>query len=153
VPGYAGLYPHFYSMLAGEKTLGCTVHFVDDGIDSGAVLATGEIPIDRTRSAFGHNLANHLLGNRLLMEIVEQLAGGKRLRGALQDRSRLKHHTYPTPEDFAAFEAKGLSLIDIGEYLGLLRRFGLFKRVPAFGNDQALPEPRDSDRITTTHRG
>src|SRR5262249_15609296 len=29
LPDYAGLYPHFYSMLAGERTLGCTVHQID----------------------------------------------------------------------------------------------------------------------------
>jgi folate-dependent phosphoribosylglycinamide formyltransferase PurN len=153
VPGYAGLYPHFHSMLAGEKTLGCTVHFVDDGIDSGAVLATGEVPIERELSAFGHNLASHLVGNRLVAEIVEQLAGGKRLRGRLQDRSRLRHNTYPTPEEFAVFETKGLSLIDIGEYLDLLGRFGLFERLPEFPGNRGLPDSRDSDRISTSHRG
>jgi len=153
VPGYAGLYPHFHSMLSGEKALGCTVHFVDDGIDSGAILATGEVPIEPERSAFGHNLASHLVGNRLVAEIVEQLAGGKRLRGKLQDRSRLRHHTYPTPEEFAAFEMKGFSLIDMREYLDLLGRFGLFEQVPEFFGDRGLPDSRDSDRISTTYRG
>jgi folate-dependent phosphoribosylglycinamide formyltransferase PurN len=153
VPGYAGLYPHFHSMLAGEKTLGCTVHFVDDGIDSGAVLATGEIAIERDRSAFGHNLASHLVGNRLVTEIVEQLVRGKRLRGTLQDRARLRHHTYPTPAEFADFETKGFSLIDMGEYLDLLGRFGLFERVPEFFGTRGLPDSRDSDRISTTYRG
>jgi folate-dependent phosphoribosylglycinamide formyltransferase PurN len=153
VPGYAGLYPHFHSMLAGGKTLGCTVHFVDDGIDSGAVLATGEVPIDPARSAFSHNLASHLVGNRLVAEIVEALAAGRRLRGTLQDRSRLRQHTYPTPEEFAAFEMKGLSLIDMTEYLDLLGRFGLFAQMPAPAVDRGLPESRDSDRISTTYRG
>jgi methionyl-tRNA formyltransferase len=153
LPGYAGLYPHFHSMLAGEKTLGCTVHFVDDGIDSGAVLATGEVPIERERSAFGHNLASHLVGNRLVAEIVGELARGKRLRGRLQDRSRLRQHTYPTPEEFTEFEMKGFSLIDMREYIELLGRFGLFERVPEFFDNRGLPGSRDSDRISTSYRG
>ena len=45
LPDYAGLYPHFYSMLAGEPSLGCSVHQVDEGIDSGPLLAAGEVPI------------------------------------------------------------------------------------------------------------
>ncbi len=47
---YAGLYPHFFSMLAGEANLGCTIHFVVPGIDNGPVLASGEVPIVAGRS-------------------------------------------------------------------------------------------------------
>src|SRR5581483_11142594 len=37
LPDYAGLYPHFHSMLAGERSLGCTAHLIDEAIDSGPV--------------------------------------------------------------------------------------------------------------------
>lgn len=140
LPDYAGLYPHFYSMLAGERTLGCSVHVVDERIDTGPVLAAGETPIDRSRSAFAHNLDSHLLGNRLVAGIVEAMAGGRRPEGVAQDRSLLRQHTYPTPEEFQAFRAKHLALVDIDEYLELLWRFGLFDGVLSSPH---LPRPID----------
>ena len=36
-------------------------------------------------------------------------------------------HTYPTPEEFRAFEMKGLSLINLREYVDILQRFGFFE--------------------------
>lgn len=153
LPEYAGLYPHFHSMMAGEPALGCTVHVVDGGIDSGPILAAGEVPIDRRRSAFSHNLDSHLLGNRLAADVVKTLSMGERLVGVPQDRSRLRQHTYPTREEFQAFRAKRLSLIDMGEYLDLLRRFGLFDGIVSPDRKARLPESADSDRLTTTHRG
>jgi methionyl-tRNA formyltransferase len=129
LPDFAGLYPHFYSMLAGEQTLGCTVHLADEGVDSGEILATGEVPIDRRRSAFAHNLESHLLGNRLVAGIVGTLAGGGDVAGVSQDASLLRHHTYPTSAEFEAFRTEALSLIDMREYVELLKRFGLFDGV------------------------
>lgn len=123
LPRFAGLYPHLHSMLEGETQLGCTVHRVDEGLDSGPVLATGSIPIDPARSAFRHNLDSHLLGNRLLADIVARIAAGELPEGVPQDRAKLRYHTYPTAEEFARFAAAGLAVIHEAEYLDLLRRF------------------------------
>ena len=124
VPEYAGLYPHFFSMLAGEASLGCTVHLVEPGIDNGPVLASGEVPIVRGRSAFALNLDSHLLGNRLLAELIQKLLQGEAIEAVPQEKSRLKFNTYPTPPEFERFHASGLSLIDPAEYKDLLGRFG-----------------------------
>lgn len=124
VPDYAGLYPHFFSMLAGEASLGCTVHLVEPGIDNGPVLADGEVPIAPGRSAFAHNLDSHLLGNRLLAEVIAALLDGRHIPAVPQEKSKLKFNTYPTPVEFERFHASGLSLIDPAEYTNLLGRFG-----------------------------
>ena len=124
VPDYAGLYPHFFSMLAGEASLGCTVHLVEPGIDNGPVLASGEVPIVPGRSAFAHNLDSHLLGNRLLADVVAALLDGRHIPAVPQEKSKLKFNTYPTPLEFERFHASGLSLIEAAEYTNLLGRFG-----------------------------
>jgi folate-dependent phosphoribosylglycinamide formyltransferase PurN len=147
LPDYAGLYPHFYSMMAGERTVGCTVHVVDGGIDSGPILAAGEVPIVTGRSAFANNLESHLLGNGLVVKVVEALMRGERLAGVPQDPDHLKQHTYPTHEEFRAFQMKGFALIDMGEYLNLLRRFGLFGSVSALPSGVRLPDSEDSDKL------
>jgi methionyl-tRNA formyltransferase len=147
LPGYAGLYPHFYSMLAGEPSLGCTVHLIDEGIDSGPVLASGEVPILAGRSAFANNLDSHLLGNRLAVDIVERLIDGDRPTGKAHDGEQVKQHTYPRPEEFRAFQMKGLSLIDLREYADVLRRFGFFEELPSVAGGTPLFRSGDSDRL------
>lgn len=124
VPDYAGLYPHFFSMLAGEPGLGCTVHLVEPGIDNGPVLASGEVPVVPGRSAFALNLDSHLLGNRLLADLIEKLLHGQSIEAVPQEKSQLKFNTYPTPPEFERFHASGFSLIDPAEYRNLLGRFG-----------------------------
>ncbi|MFL6531611.1 MAG: phosphoribosylglycinamide formyltransferase [Chthoniobacterales bacterium] len=45
LPKYPGLEAWKQALAAGESVTGCTVHYVDRGIDSGAVIAQREVPI------------------------------------------------------------------------------------------------------------
>ncbi|MDQ6765041.1 MAG: phosphoribosylglycinamide formyltransferase [Verrucomicrobiota bacterium] len=45
LPKYPGLAAWKQALAAGETVTGCTVHFVDGGIDSGDVLAQSKVPI------------------------------------------------------------------------------------------------------------
>jgi len=45
VPAYRGGPPVFWELADGRDTVGFTVHRIDAGIDTGPVLATGEVPI------------------------------------------------------------------------------------------------------------
>lgn len=148
VPDYAGLYPHFFSMLAGDETLGCTVHFVDSSIDAGAIIATGEVPIDHRRSAFAHNLDSHLLGNRFLAEITARLARNEDVAAVPQEAPALRPNTYPTREEFDRFRGAGLSLIHAYEYMELLRRFGIEDGFSLFDDSTGSADLTGTSRAT-----
>jgi phosphoribosylglycinamide formyltransferase-1 len=45
LPAYPGLNTHQRAIEAGELYAGCTVHFVDDGVDTGPVIAQAKVPI------------------------------------------------------------------------------------------------------------
>jgi len=45
LPKFPGLSAWSQALEAGEKTTGCTVHFVDDQIDHGTIIAQREVPI------------------------------------------------------------------------------------------------------------
>ena len=45
LPKFPGLEAWKQALLAGEKTTGCTVHYVDEKIDHGQILAQREVPI------------------------------------------------------------------------------------------------------------
>lgn len=45
LPKYPGLEAWKQALEAGDTVTGCTVHYVDDGIDSGEIIAQREVPI------------------------------------------------------------------------------------------------------------
>lgn len=45
LPKYPGLHVQQQALDAGDKISGCTVHFVDEGVDTGAIIVQAEVPI------------------------------------------------------------------------------------------------------------
>ena len=45
LPKFPGLEAWKQALAAGEKVTGCTVHYVDPGVDSGEIIAQREVPI------------------------------------------------------------------------------------------------------------
>ena len=61
---------------AGVEVTGVTVHFVDEGVDTGPVIAQREvaIPADRDRDAL--EAAVHAVEHELYPEAIRMIAGG-----------------------------------------------------------------------------
>ena len=49
LPRYRGVAPIAWAIINGERATGVTLHRIDPGVDSGAILATAEVPIARER--------------------------------------------------------------------------------------------------------
>ncbi len=45
LPRHKGLDTHARALSAGDRTSGCTVHLVTEGVDEGPILAAAEVPI------------------------------------------------------------------------------------------------------------
>jgi phosphoribosylglycinamide formyltransferase 1 len=45
LPAYPGLDTHRRAIEAGDLYAGCTVHFVDDGVDTGPIIVRAKVPI------------------------------------------------------------------------------------------------------------
>ena len=45
LPDFPGAHPHRDALSAGVTTTGCTVHLVDEGVDTGPILAQREVPV------------------------------------------------------------------------------------------------------------
>ncbi len=50
LPKYPGAHAHRDALLDQAKVSGCTVHLVDEGVDSGPILAQSEVPVHRSDS-------------------------------------------------------------------------------------------------------
>jgi len=53
LPMYKGVYPAIHAIMHGESETGVTLHYIDDGIDTGDIIAQHTVPIDIDDTARG----------------------------------------------------------------------------------------------------
>jgi phosphoribosylglycinamide formyltransferase 1 len=46
LPAFPGMHGARQALAAGARVAGCTVHLVDEGVDTGPILLQGAVPID-----------------------------------------------------------------------------------------------------------
>lgn len=86
LPRHRGASPIQRAILDGDPVTGVTTMFMDEGLDTGAMILQRETPIraDDTAGSLGARLAE--LGAGLLVETLDQLSGGRAPR-RIQDDS------------------------------------------------------------------
>ncbi len=94
-PEYRGTPPGFWELYEGSVSAGVTVHFVDDGLGTGDILGTAEIPIHRKETPESLSAKLSFEGSRLLAQVVSQIEEGTFERRP-QPRSEQKARTRPT---------------------------------------------------------
>jgi phosphoribosylglycinamide formyltransferase-1 len=77
LPSFPGLDAIGQALEAGVEVTGVTVHFVDEGVDTGPVIVQRkvEIPADRNRAAL--ETAIHAIEHELYPEAIRTIARGK----------------------------------------------------------------------------
>ena len=74
LPKFPGVESWKQALLAGETVAGCTVHYVDAGIDSGAVIAQREVPIELTDTPETLHARIQIAERELFPAVIGQLA-------------------------------------------------------------------------------
>ena len=84
LPDYRGANPYFHVINNGETKTGITMHFLDDGFDTGDIVEQIEVPVyenDTMGSLFSRQ--NELTG-KLCVETVNKIERGEKLVGKKQ---------------------------------------------------------------------
>lgn len=123
LPRYAGLFAPFRSMLDGEGHIGCTLHRIDDGIDTGPVVGIGWLPVDRSRSLLWHVVRAYKPGLDLFLAMLDGLRQGRQPVLSEQDSRQRVYVSMPGEEQFRTFQTNGLRLSDPDEYRDIIRGF------------------------------
>ena len=77
LPSFPGLHAQRQALAAGVKLAGCTVHFVDEGTDSGPIIAQSAVPVllgDTEDSLAARILVEE---HRLLPKVIGWIAAGR----------------------------------------------------------------------------
>ncbi|CAM4114559.1 methionyl-tRNA formyltransferase [Flavobacterium sinopsychrotolerans] len=90
LPNYRGAAPINWAIINGETKTGVTTFFIDDKIDTGAMILSSEIPIDETENA-GH-LHDRLmeLGSKTIIDTLKMIETGNVSTEIQKDTAEIK---------------------------------------------------------------
>lgn len=105
VPEYRGMPPGFWELYDGASSAGVTVHFVDKGLDTGNIVATGAVPILETDTPESLLQKLHDEGARLIASAVSMIRDGK-VSPQPQGKLSVKPRTRPTRQEIASLRRR-----------------------------------------------
>jgi phosphoribosylglycinamide formyltransferase 1 len=77
LPSFPGLDAIGQALAAGVETTGVTVHFVDEGVDTGPVIAQREVPVPVGVARADLEAAVHAVEHELYPEAIRMIAEGR----------------------------------------------------------------------------
>ena len=106
LPQYQGLLPSFWVLAKGEKETGVTIHYVDEKIDHGGILAQERLKIRADDTV--HSLVRRSkigVGKHLLVEVIRSIEAG-RAASRKMDHDASTYFSYPDAEAIQEFRAR-----------------------------------------------
>lgn len=76
VPFYRGIMPAFWEVWNDERSVGCTVHAVDDKLDTGEIVLEATVPRSEFSTVRGLQLRLDEVGVQLMADAVRQVLSG-----------------------------------------------------------------------------
>jgi phosphoribosylglycinamide formyltransferase 1 len=77
LPDFPGLDAIGQALAAGVEATGVTVHFVDEGVDTGPTIAQREVPVPADRDRARLEAAVHAVEHELYPEAIRMIARGR----------------------------------------------------------------------------
>jgi methionyl-tRNA formyltransferase len=108
LPKYRGLYPTYWAMACGEKTVGITIHYIEKGIDTGRIILQSEVKIP-PRTTLDYMLTlTKLKGAELLVEAIRQISCGT--HKTYYPTGKGTYFSFPTSDSYKQFRRLGYKL-------------------------------------------
>jgi hypothetical protein len=123
LPGYAGLYAPLRGMFNREEKLGCTLHQVDEGIDTGKIYSVSYLEVKPERSIFGHIAQLYELGMVSLLRLLEELERGNTIKLETQDPTLFRYYRLPEQDVFTELERRGIEVVSYRVYSDFILQF------------------------------
>ena len=104
VPAYRGMPPAFWELWNNAPSVGCTVHWVDEKLDTGDIAARTQVPRERFSTLRGLQLTLDEVGIDLVREAVQGVLDGTVQR--IPQEAGGKTYRKPTLAQVAALDRK-----------------------------------------------
>ena len=77
LPAFPGMDAAKQAFVYGVKLTGCTVHFVDHGVDSGRIIAQRAVPVEASDDLASLAARIHGAEHGLFVEVLREIAAGR----------------------------------------------------------------------------
>jgi len=108
LPNYRGLYPTYWAMTCGEKTVGISVHYIEKKIDAGKIILQTEIEIPPHATLDYMLRITKVKGAELLVKVIKQIAEGT--VKAFYPEGEGTYFSFPTSNSYKQFKSLGYRL-------------------------------------------
>ncbi len=121
LPNHRGLFPHLYAVAAGDDRAGVTVHWVDEGVDTGRPISRRSFPINEDDTVVR-------VENRAIPAAVDALTEAIKLVAERGTDAQAEfgyegvtvYHSWPAGADLKRLRKSGHRYMDLRDVRGLL---------------------------------
>jgi methionyl-tRNA formyltransferase len=110
LPDNRGLLASFWNLLEGRTAHGVSLHEIDTGIDTGALVVTARLRLSQRQSILASMIDLGVPGAHLLVQTLGRLVAGMPVWPLPQARSKGIYRSYPCEEDIVRAHGKGINL-------------------------------------------
>ena len=115
LPRYAGIAPTFWVLSRGERETGVTLHYMDEGIDTGEIYLQKRVEIGNRDSVHSLYVRCCTAGSDLLSEAIEMMLKDRWDRTPQQEGGT--YFSAPTQDAYRLLRKHGHSLFSIADFL------------------------------------
>jgi len=97
LPKYRGRYSIPHAIFNGDKQIGATVHFMDEGMDKGPIIAQKKITLSQDDTAKTAYEKFTSVASKMFSELVDDWVKGKTISATPQDESEATYYPLGLP--------------------------------------------------------
>ena len=123
LPEYRGVMATFWAMLAGDNTLGSTLHWIDDAtIDTGRIISIQSDERDPAQCYLANTIGLYPAGCATILEVVDMIQASREPNAQAPNNTG-RYYSFPDQDCLEAFIQAGHQWADPEFVIALLSRY------------------------------
>lgn len=115
LPKYAGMSPYVWALANNESHSAATIHYMDEGLDTGDVIEQRKISILKDDTSFSLFHRSCMIASDLLLTVIEKIEVDH-VKSYPQDLSQKSYFSWPTKKCIKNLKNNGYSLAKIKDF-------------------------------------
>ena len=119
LPKYKGMAPIFQALLHNENEIGFSLHYIDEGIDTGKIIKRQKIKTEKNESVSHIAIRAHVVAGYELLSILNNLKkGDKKTEQITQNNGN--YFSWPEKKDVKKFMQSNKKYVEFRDFLSLV---------------------------------
>ena len=124
LPHYGGMSPYVWALAQNEDLSAATIHYMEEGLDTGDIIVQDKIMVVKNDSAFSLFYRCCLRAAELLVQVVKDIES-QTVTSYAQDLSQKSYFSWPTKQCIKNLKTNGFCLAKITDFL-----YAIFRQKP-----------------------